>query len=130
MSIDLDDFKQVNDTLGHAAGDQLLRTLGDRIRTLLRQGDTVARMGGDEFMLLLPGLTSSDDVSIVAEKVLGAITAPYDLDGDQITISASIGIAVFPIEAGDDEHLLRRVDQAMYHAKELGGGRHYRLGSN
>ena len=130
MLIDLDDFKSVNDSLGHPAGDQLLRALGERIRSLLRQGDTVARMGGDEFMLLLPGLTSSDDVTVVAEKVLGTISEPYELEGGRVTVSASIGTAVFPIEAGDDEDLLRRVDQAMYHAKEMGGGRHYRLRSN
>jgi len=127
MLLDLDDFKEINDNFGHGTGDQLLRMLGDRMRSLLRQGDTVARMGGDEFMLLLPGLTSSDDVSTVAGKVLSSVSEPYSLDGVELTVSASIGTAVFPIDAGDEEHLLRRVDQAMYHAKELGGGRFFRL---
>jgi diguanylate cyclase (GGDEF)-like protein len=84
-------------------------------------------MGGDEFVLLLPSLTSSDDVSVVAEKVLQTITEPYDLDGQEVTVSASIGTAVFPIDAGDDDALLRHVDQAMYAAKKMGGGRHSRF---
>jgi diguanylate cyclase (GGDEF)-like protein/PAS domain S-box-containing protein len=130
MLIDLDDFKEVNDTLGHSAGDTLLQVLGGRLRSLLRQGDTVARMGGDEFMLLLPGLTSSDDVSVVAEKVLAEVTKPYDIDGGSVNVSASVGTAVFPIEARDDETLLRRVDQAMYLAKEKGGGTHCRFESS
>ena len=123
MLVDLDRFKEINDTHGHAAGDELLCQVGARLRGTLRQGDSVARMGGDEFMLLLPELAHVGDVTVVADKVLDVIRHPFELRGATARISASIGTAVFPDDAEDEEGLLHAVDHAMYRAKGRGGDR-------
>lgn len=124
MLLDLDHFKEVNDTFGHNVGDELLRRTGERIRELLRRADTVARIGGDEFMLLLPEITRAEDTSEIAEKVLSVVCRPIRLDGKAMNVSASVGTAVYPDDAGNAESLMRNVDQAMYRAKENGGARH------
>lgn len=120
--IDLDDFKVVNDSLGHNVGDQLLRELGSRFLGCVREVDTVARIGGDEFVIVLTGVTHQKDVSAIAEKLLDALSKPFSLEGREVFISSSIGIASFPKDGQDETSLLRNADSAMYHAKERGKG--------
>jgi diguanylate cyclase (GGDEF)-like protein/PAS domain S-box-containing protein len=121
MFLDLDDLKIVNDTLGHAAGDQILQMVGDRLVMSLRQEDTVARLGGDEFTLLLPSLESAADVAGVAEKVIEAIRQPFVLGEDEVRVTTSIGVALYPADGEDPETLLRNADSTMYRVKENGG---------
>jgi len=121
MFIDLDGFKKINDTLGHDAGDQLIRTAGQRLKESVREVDTVARLGGDEFTIILPGIKSAHDSEIVAQKILHSLSQPYDIDGVEVVVSGSIGITLFPDDANDKESLIRNADTAMYKAKE--GGR-------
>jgi len=126
MLMDLDRFKEINDTLGHHHGDSLLREVGPRLQSALRASDTVARLGGDEFSILLRATTSSPaSVSAVAEKVLDALAAPFVIDGLTLDVGASIGIARFPEDALEVETLMQRADVAMYGAKERHVG--YRL---
>ena len=119
--LDLDRFKLVNDSLGHAAGDDVLRTVARRLREHLRQGDTVARIGGDEFTLLMPNLHSTDDVVKVATKLLDVLRTPVYTGGREIVIAGSVGISMFPDDGTDPEMLLRNADAAMYRAKDRGG---------
>ncbi len=121
LLIDLDRFKDVNDTLGHHHGDLLLRQVGARMGALLRATDTVARLGGDEFAVVLPGADSATG-TVVAAKIATALAAPFAVEGRDLTIGASIGIAVCPEHGVDAETLLRRADVAMYAAKGRGGG--------
>jgi len=121
LFMDLDGFKQVNDTFGHAMGDVLLKKVANRIRGCLRESDTAARMGGDEFVVLLPTINTQHDAMVVAEKIRQANCQPIELDGHRLSISASIGIAVYPENGSEEEVLLNNADAAMYHAKE--GGR-------
>ncbi len=123
MMIDLDHFKVVNDTLGHAAGDALLAGVAGRLRGCLREVDTAARIGGDEFAILLDGVTSLADATCTADRIQQALARPFDVDGTPITASASIGIALMDqtYERGGD--LLRDADAAMYRAKEAGRAR-------
>jgi len=124
MFLDLDRFKVVNDTLGHTSGDELLTLVANRLVDTLREEDTVARQGGDEFIILLSGSESRDVLvkrtSHVATKLLSVITEPYELDGQTIHISTSIGIALFPIDGKDGETLVKHADSAMYHVKSAG----------
>jgi len=120
LYIDLDRFKEVNDTLGHDAGDELLREAATRIVACVRESDTVARLGGDEFTIVLPGLVNVNRVEQVAQAVNEALTLPFVLHGQLLYISASIGIALCPTDAEDVENLLKSADQAMYAAKEQG----------
>jgi len=120
MFLDLDRFKLINDTLGHAVGDQLLQMVAARLRGVLREEDTVSRVGGDEFTILLPELDVVDDALRVAHKVLAAITEPLHIDGMEHLITASIGVSFFPNDGDDGEVLVRAADAAMYRAKELG----------
>jgi diguanylate cyclase (GGDEF)-like protein/PAS domain S-box-containing protein len=117
MLIDLDNFKNVNDRYGHIAGDVLLRSIASRVRELLRATDTVARVGGDEFVVLLPSIHDSEDVVQVAEKIAGALEAPVSYQNQPLTISASMGGAVFPDDGEDAEMLVGKADNAMYAAK-------------
>lgn len=121
MMIDLDRFKEVNDTLGHYVGDLLIQSVGQRLTELLRKGDTVARIGGDEFILLLPSLSQGDNASRVAEKILSAFSEPFSLEKHEIRITPSIGIAIYPDHGDNMDLLLKNSDIAMYSAKE--GGR-------
>jgi diguanylate cyclase (GGDEF)-like protein len=120
--LDLDRFKEVNDTLGHHVGDQLLQLVGRRLEQVLRPGDTVARLGGDEFAVLLPEIGDQDSAVEVAGRMRSALTEPFRLEGMSFDLEASIGVAVHPIHADDFETLLQRADVAMYQAKETRTG--------
>lgn len=120
LFLDLDHFKEVNDRLGHAAGDRLLQEVAQRLLRLLRHEDTVGRLGGDEFLILLEGLPAPRFAGQVAEKIIEALTQPFTLNGEQVEVGASIGIAVFPEHAGDAEALINHADAAMYGAKAAG----------
>ena len=120
LFLDLDGFKEVNDSLGHGAGDELLKGVARRIRSAVRQGDTVARMGGDEFVILLTGLESGDEAAAVGRKVLDALKTSVRLGERDLLIHASMGIAIFPEDGTDAEVLLKNADAAMYRAKEAG----------
>lgn len=120
---DLDHFKELNDTLGHDAGDQLLCQVGERLRTVLRSSDTAARLGGDEFGVLLSDACDTERAELVADKILEAIREPFPIKGLNLRVTASIGIALFPAHARDDEQLMQRADIAMYEAKTAQSGR-------
>ncbi|HTR22265.1 MAG TPA: EAL domain-containing protein [Gemmatimonadales bacterium] len=117
--LDLDRFKDVNDSLGHSSGDELLQAAAERLSRISRQGDTVARLGGDEFTLLVRDI-NPEDVGLVAGKILEAIQEPYKLNSHELHISTSIGICLHPDDGTDPETLLKNADTAMYHAKEHG----------
>jgi len=119
LLLDLDGFKAVNDTLGHAGGDALLQEVARRIERRVRRTDTVARLGGDEFAIILEGLTDALNAAIVAQDVLQDLSEPLELYGHETTVSASLGIAVLPPSEGT--RLLMEADAAMYHAKRNGG---------
>ncbi len=122
LLFDLDHFKELNDTLGHDAGDQLLCQVGERLRTVLRAGDTAARLGGDEFGVLLCGPCDSGHAERVAAKLLEAIARPFPIKGVNLRVTASIGIALYPEHAHDDEQLMQHADVAMYEAKSTQSG--------
>jgi diguanylate cyclase (GGDEF)-like protein len=120
LFLDLDRFKQINDTLGHEAGDQLLQEVATRLKACLRDSDTVARMGGDEFVILLPEPQEEKYVATVAQKALTAVCRPYVLLGQEFRVTASIGISVYPQDGLDEQTLTKNADIAMYQAKEMG----------
>ena len=120
MILDLDRFKEVNDSLGHGAGDELLCESARRLQSLVRACDTVARLGGDEFAIVLPGVRDAGDLRVVARKLIDALSAPYMLCGREIFVSASIGIALYPSDSAVVEELFRFADSAMYLAKQEG----------
>ena len=122
--LDLDGFKQVNDTLGHAAGDRLLVEMGRRMALVIRSCDVVARLGGDEFALMITGLHQPLECTEILDRVLAAIDTPVRLEGHQARVSASIGVAVYPEDAGDGQTLMRYADKAMYEAKKQGKRRY------
>ncbi|HJU27163.1 MAG TPA: diguanylate cyclase [Rhodanobacteraceae bacterium] len=123
LYIDVDGFKHVNDNLGHGAGDRLLHEVAQRIASCVRETDTVGRMGGDEFVVLLTGVTSARQATLVAEKILSALRWPFELPEGHATISASIGIALSPEHGVGAQQLVREADRAMYAAKKAGGNR-------
>ncbi|CAA7624137.1 EAL domain-containing protein [Magnetospirillum sp. SS-4] len=120
LFIDLDFFKQVNDTLGHLAGDLLLQQVAERLTACVRQGDTVARLAGDEFTVILEDITEPHDGALVAHKILSSLSTPFDLQGREARISSSIGAAMYPADAGDPQSLIKLADAAMYRAKHQG----------
>jgi diguanylate cyclase (GGDEF)-like protein len=120
MFIDLDRFKQVNDTLGHEAGDLLLKEVARRLRANLRSGDTVARLGGDEFVMLLEEIASEQDMLWVGQKLIAELGAPCTIAGHEVTVTGSIGVSIFPEDGQDPGTLLRNADAAMYRAKAKG----------
>jgi diguanylate cyclase (GGDEF)-like protein len=122
LCFDLDRFKTVNDTLGHIFGDKLLRQVAERLHPCLREGDTVARMGGDEFAIIQGSLTEATEITALAARLIETINAPFDLDGHQVVVGASIGIAVAPTDAADADQLLKNADMALYRAKAEGRG--------
>jgi diguanylate cyclase (GGDEF)-like protein len=122
LLIDLDRFKEINDSLGHSYGDKLLCQVGPRLRSVLRDGDTVARLGGDEFAVLLPSVDGVAEAQAVAERLREALHRPFDVDGVALDVEASVGIVLSPWHGTDTEELLRNADIAMYVAKELKAG--------
>ncbi|HUI97736.1 MAG TPA: EAL domain-containing protein [Xanthobacteraceae bacterium] len=117
MCLDLDHFKNVNDTLGHLIGDKLLCAAAGRLKTVIRETDMIARLGGDEFAVLQSDLDKPDNAGVFAQRIINAVNQPYDLDGHQVVVSTSIGIAIAPGDGSTTEQLLRNADMALYRAK-------------
>jgi len=124
LFLDLDRFKVVNDTIGHDGGDQLLRTVSERLRLCVRNEDTVARQGGDEFIVILPEIQQSGDAERVAEKILAEISKPIPIFGSDFYVTCSIGVSLYPDHGRDVQSLLKHADSAMYYAKDLGKDTH------
>ncbi|MFO7541710.1 MAG: diguanylate cyclase [Thiobacillus sp.] len=120
MYLDLDEFKQINDTLGHDAGDTLLRMVADRLVSAVRQEDTVARLGGDEFVIALWELSQADDVARLVSKVIQAVSHPYRIQGRDVNITASIGVGIYPTHGDEVGTLMKSADLALYDAKRAG----------
>ena len=118
--LDLDGFKHVNDTLGHAAGDMLLRTVAARLVAAVRDEDTVARLGGDEFIIGLWHLTSADDAATVVSKVTAVVSQPYDIEGETVSITVSAGVGIYPLHGEEADTLMKSADLALYDAKRAG----------
>lgn len=121
MLLDLDGFKGINDTFGHDAGDEVLRTVARRLEDVLRKSDTAARLGGDEFLVLTPALSSVEDAGTMARKMLKALTVPLVAQGQEMRLKVSLGIAVFPDDGDDLETIIKYADMAMYSLKGQGG---------
>jgi diguanylate cyclase (GGDEF)-like protein len=124
LYLDLDRFKQVNDSLGHPAGDELIRELGSRLATLLREVDTVARIGGDEFAVIQTGISSIADTDTLCRRIIESVRAPFNLEESQVFVGITIGVAMAPADALDRIELTRKADIALYHAKAGGRGRY------
>jgi diguanylate cyclase (GGDEF)-like protein/PAS domain S-box-containing protein len=120
LFLDLDNFKNINDSLGHAIGDKLLQSVADRLSACVRGSDTVSRQGGDEFVLLISQCNNPDDAAIAADKILAALAVPYSIAGNELHITTSIGISNYPEDGSDSETLIKNADTAMYQAKENG----------
>ena len=120
MFMDLDRFKDINDSLGHAVGDQLLQLVAQCLVSCVRQSDTISRQGGDEFVLLLPTIERAEDAALCAQKMLMALALPHHTDRGELLISASIGISIYPGDGQDAETLIKNADTAMYYAKKNG----------
>jgi len=120
LMLDLDEFKKVNDTHGHNMGDQLLKGVANRLLSMFRKGDTIARWGGDEFILLLPEIRQAEVAKNVAERILHSFNKPFEFDGQKISITASIGVAIFADDGADADTLIKNADIAMYRAKDSG----------
>ena len=123
LKVDLDAFRKVNETVGRAAGDRLLRAAGRRLQTLVREGDTVARAENDAYLLVLPGLRHAEDAGTIAEKIVGALRKPFPLRDRVVQVTASVGLAVFPEDGEDGETLLKCAERALQAARSAGGNR-------
>jgi diguanylate cyclase (GGDEF)-like protein len=121
MLMDLDRFKAVNDTLGHDVGDALLQAVADRLKSCVREVDTIARMGGDEFTAILEGVSGEPDVAVVATRIIDSISAPFELESHRVSIGVSIGVTLYPSDDQNIDGLLKHADAAMYRAKQRGG---------
>jgi diguanylate cyclase (GGDEF)-like protein/PAS domain S-box-containing protein len=126
LFMDVDDFKDINDTFGHEGGDHVLRDVAELMVSNVRKLDTIARMGGDEFIGISGMIKSPDDAVIVAEKILASLSEPFDLKGHRRSIGMSIGISIYPLDGDDAETLLRKADEAMYRVKKSGKGHYLR----
>ncbi|MBZ0095288.1 MAG: diguanylate cyclase [Sulfuricella sp.] len=124
MFLDLDRFKQVNDTLGHDQGDELLKAVAQRLTAAVRQEDTVSRLGGDEFVVVLPEIASAGDAEIAAQKIVEAMRSPVKLENQELHVTTSVGLAVYPQDGGDVVSLMKNADSEMYRAKESGRDRY------
>jgi len=124
LFLDLDRFKRINDSLGHAIGDRLLQSVAERLAGCLRNSDTISRYGGDEFVILLPECTRRDDAALSAEKIIATLTLPHNILSHDLHVTVSIGISVFPEDGEDADALIKNADAAMYHAKETGRNNH------
>ena len=122
LFIDLDNFKAVNDTLGHAAGDRLLEAVAKRIRAAIREVDVLCRLGGDEFTVILGTIESAQETAVISERILAALRQPFNLAGHETSVGSSIGISLYPKDGSDADTLIKHADLAMYRAKELGKG--------
>jgi diguanylate cyclase (GGDEF)-like protein/PAS domain S-box-containing protein len=120
LFLDLDRFKQINDSLGHSAGDLLLQSVSERLRNCIREADTIARMGGDEFTIILSGIDNVHDIEGIARRTVDALSAPFVLAGRETFVTVSIGIGIYPVDGNDADTILRNADTAMYRAKEQG----------
>jgi diguanylate cyclase (GGDEF)-like protein len=120
LFLDLNGFKNINDTMGHGCGDLLLQEVALRLKAIIRDSDTVARLGGDEFTVVLPDLARMDDVGGVLRKILRVFETPFFLDDIAVTITSSIGISLFPEDGDSSEELIKKADKAMYNAKGTG----------
>ncbi len=120
LFLDLDRFKVVNDSLGHPMGDRLLQRVGDRLTSVVRQGDTVARLGGDEFVVVLSDLQNVEDAARIGEKIVAAIRLPFRIGDEELFVTTSVGLSVFPSDGDSGETLIKNADTAMYRAKEQG----------
>ena len=118
--LDLDGFKQINDTLGHGVGDMLLQAVAGRLVESVRRSDTVSRLGGDEFVLLLSRIEQHEDAAATAQKVIAAVAMPFDVAGHEIHVTASVGVSIYPNDGQDGDSLIMNADMAMYRAKERG----------
>jgi diguanylate cyclase (GGDEF)-like protein len=127
LYVDLDNFKDINDSFGHSVGDQLLQSAAKRLEQCIRHSDTVSRQGGDEFVVLLSEVESAQDAACVSEKLIKAMAKPHLFGGHELNVTLSIGISLFPDNAGDAETLLTNADTAMYHAKRVGGNSYKRF---
>ena len=121
MLLDLDRFKVVNDTFGHDIGDELLKSVSERLKTCVREVDTVARMGGDEFTIILEGVTVEQNILVVAKRITESIATTFELQGHRISVGVSIGITIYPHDDHPVDELLKHADTAMYRAKRQGG---------
>jgi diguanylate cyclase (GGDEF)-like protein len=122
--LDMDNFKQINDSFGHSTGDLLLQEVARRLRQCVRESDTVGRLGGDEFAVLLDNIGRQEDAAPVAEKIIATLSAPYLLEGHTLMSTPSLGIALYPEHGQTDLQLIRHADEAMYVAKRSGGKRY------
>ena len=122
--LDLDNFKDVNDTLGHDVGDTLLKAVAERLSVILRKSDTVARFGGDEFVLIFPDMEVIEEAIQVVQKIIDRFHKPFLIDTHQLVVTTSIGIAVYPNDGMDEEILMKNADIAMYQAKQAGRARY------
>ncbi|MEK7360396.1 MAG: EAL domain-containing protein [Planctomycetota bacterium] len=120
LFLDLDRFKIINDTMGHAFGDTLLKALAERLKNCIRESDTVSRRGGDEFTFTITDLSDPQDVAPLAQKIIEAVSPPFQIENHEINVTCSVGIAVYPFDASNAEDLIKKADIAMYHAKEQG----------
>jgi diguanylate cyclase (GGDEF)-like protein len=128
MMLDLDEFKIVNDTLGHKAGDRLLQVVGDRLKGALRESDTVSRIGGDEFMILLPSITYEKSVVDIAQKILCAFREPFRVGDHELHVTTSVGISLYPKDGTDSDTLIKNADAAVYRSKAKGGNTSQQFG--
>ena len=120
MFIDLDGFKRINDVFGHDAGDHVLREIGSRLTACLREMDTVARIGGDEFVVILAEITERQAVELVADKIISLVSMPMRYLGQELSVGASIGISMFPHDGNTSNQMFKQADMAMYEAKKSG----------
>lgn len=123
--IDLDKFKEINDTLGHDYGDVLLRKVAEGLRNTIRDGDVISRMGGDEFTVLLSNISSQEEVEMISKRILNELVTPFEVKDKTLSVSASLGISLYPKDALGIDQLIKKADQAMYKAKRNGGDRYY-----
>ena len=124
LFLDVDHFKHINDSLGHAIGDQLLRSIARRLVTCVRSSDTVSRQGGDEFVVLLSEVTHAEDAAFTADKILAAVNRPHRIGHQDVNVTVSVGISVYPADGADAETLLKNADLALFHAKAHGRSNH------